>query len=205
MEAQQAELGGQVQALDSEKRKEVSQVQHEIKKLEEDIEGLKNKMRSKENNPFFVQVNQFFAEVKDYIDQYHALSLQSQGSREHKKELFALQRALADVEYEASQRELAIKKRLDDDLRKHKDDLDRSFAARFQEEVEAEKMRVQGMTDRKQAYEQQLVQSIGLIQEAKERQMALTETRDLQRTQGLGAREAKVRQVNQELEEIKAS
>jgi len=66
-------------------------------------------------------------------------------------------------------------------------------------------MRVQGMNDRKAAYEQQLVQSIAHIQEAKEKQMALVEARDMQRLSSLAAREAKVKQVTQELEEIKAS
>lgn len=42
-----------VNELDTEKKKEISQVQNEIKKLEEDIEGLKAKMQKKENNPHF--------------------------------------------------------------------------------------------------------------------------------------------------------
>jgi len=45
---------GKVSEIESEKRKEVSQVQNEIKKLEEDIEDLKNKMKSKETNPYFI-------------------------------------------------------------------------------------------------------------------------------------------------------
>ena len=39
---------------------------------------------------------------------------QSEGPRENKKELFALQRKLAEVEYQASQKELALKKQLDE-------------------------------------------------------------------------------------------
>ena len=71
-------------------------------------------MKSKENNPFFIQVNQFFVEIQKYIEEYRKLCAQSEGSREHKKELFALQRKLADVEYQASQKELTVKKQFNE-------------------------------------------------------------------------------------------
>jgi predicted nucleic acid-binding Zn-ribbon protein len=48
-----AQVNAKVQEIDSEKRKEVSNIQNEIKKLEDDIEGLKTKMKNKENNPYF--------------------------------------------------------------------------------------------------------------------------------------------------------
>ena len=110
------QVNANVQEIDSEKRKEVSNIQNEIKKLEDDIEGLKTKMKNKENNPYFNQVNQFFSEVKDtYMEQYRGLcSSHIEGARDQKKELFALQRQLADLEYSTSQKELTLKKRFDD-------------------------------------------------------------------------------------------
>lgn len=67
-EEQQLALTARAGALESEKRKEVGQVQHEIKKLEEDIEGLRNRMKSKERDPQYAQVNEFFKEVQDYME-----------------------------------------------------------------------------------------------------------------------------------------
>ena len=73
-------------------------------------------MRSKENNPYCNQVNSFFAEVQDnYMNRYREMCQpHTNKARQQKKELFALERKLADVEYESSQKELTLKKLQDD-------------------------------------------------------------------------------------------
>jgi len=113
-----------VQELDSEKRKEVSQVQNEIKKLEQDVEELKNKMKNKENNPHFILVNQFFSEVKDYIEQYKKIFAEQEGSKKQKNRLFNLQKQLNDQDYQGNQNELALKKQLDEKLRVKRESLE---------------------------------------------------------------------------------
>ena len=113
--------------LETEKRKEMSQVQHDIRKLEQDIEGLQSKLRTKENNPHFQQVNEFFNQVKEvYMTEYRELigqRVQDQ-LKERKKAMFDRQRQMAEVEYRVQQRELEVKKGLDEELRRHKDGLD---------------------------------------------------------------------------------
>jgi hypothetical protein len=120
-------LLSKVTELETEKRKEMSQVQQDIRKLEQDIEGLQSKLRTKENNPHFQQVNEFFTQVKEvYMAEYRALigqRVQDQ-LKERKKAMFDSQRQLAEVEYRVQQRELEVKKGLDEELRRHKEGLD---------------------------------------------------------------------------------
>lgn len=44
--------------------------------------------------------------------------------KDRKKVMFDKQRLMADVEYRVQQRELEVKKGLDEELRRHKDELD---------------------------------------------------------------------------------
>lgn len=130
-----------VQELDTEKRKEITSLQNEIKKLEEDIEGLKNKMKNKENNPHYVMVNEFFGEVKTYIEQYKEIFNEGESSKQHKSKIFELRKKLNDIDYQASQAELALKKKLDEGLRQKKEELENA-AQTYLSEIESERNKI---------------------------------------------------------------
>ena len=112
--------------------------------MEEDIEGLKTKMKTKENNPYFQQVNDFFTLVKDvYMTDYRALLAPSQESlKDRKKSLFSLQRQLADLEYQSQQKELAVKRQLDEELRAKKASVEKALEEEKYAKVEQEKLRL---------------------------------------------------------------
>jgi chromosome segregation ATPase len=202
LEVQHGGLTAKVGELESEKKREVGQLQHEIKKLEEDIEGLRLKMRSKENNPFFAQVNVFFQEVSDYLGKYRALTQASADRALSKKEHFALQRKLADAEYSGQQRELAMKKQMDEQLRRHKEQLELKYEGR-QLELEQERAKLGQLQERQGAFEQQLFASISQIQEAKERHMLLKDQRDTHRRLQVGAREVRLKEAQKQLGDMR--
>lgn len=112
-------------------------------------------MKNKENNPHFVQVNDFFGEVKDYIEQYKQCFMGVDTAKTERSKLFDLQKQINDVDYKISQSELKLKKQLDEDLRKKKDELEQKTYTRFNE-VEQERAKVQLSLEKKQVYEQQL-------------------------------------------------
>jgi DNA repair exonuclease SbcCD ATPase subunit len=206
LETQHQVLLSKVTELETEKRKEMSQVQQDIRKLEQDIEGLQSKLRTKENNPHFQQVNEFFTQVKEvYMAEYRTLigqRVQDQ-LKERKKAMFDSQRQLTEVEYRVQQRELEVKKGLDEELRRHKDGLDSQEEELKVTKIENERLRLQAMIDRRTQQESQLTGVIGQIQEAKERLMAVMEQRDNQRRAGVSLKEAKLRSLHKDLEEVK--
>jgi hypothetical protein len=95
-------------------------------------------MKTKENNPYFQQVNDFFSLVKDvYMTDYRELLAPSQDSlKDKKKSLFSLQRQLADVEFQTQQKELAIKRQLDEELRDKKTGFERALEEEKHTKVE---------------------------------------------------------------------
>eukprot|EP00347_Sterkiella_histriomuscorum_P019605 403340994 len=144
------------QELDSEKRKEISSIQNEIKKLEEDVEGLKKKMENKENNPHYIQVNQFFMEVKEYIEQFKRGVFDSQEeTKNYKVKLFNLQKQLNDIEYQANQNELKLKKKLDEDLRLKKEGIEQQ-QEQYVLQLDQERQKIYQLQDKKQIYEQHI-------------------------------------------------
>lgn len=81
-------------------------------------------MKNKENNPHYIQVNQFFTEVKEYIEEFKRVFDSQEDSKKHKMKLFSLQKQLNDIEYQANQNELKLKKKLDEDIRVKRESLE---------------------------------------------------------------------------------
>lgn len=73
-------------------------------------------------------MNEFFGEVKTYIEQYKKIFNEGETSKTHKSKIFELKKKLNDIDYQASQNELALKKQLDENLRKKKDELDNDYS-----------------------------------------------------------------------------
>ena len=69
--------------------------------------------------------------------------------------LFELQKKLNDIDYKANQNELSLKKQLDDDLRKKREDLDNESGRQLQE-IEGIRAKTVMLQDKKQVIEQQL-------------------------------------------------
>lgn len=84
-------------------------------------------MKNKENNPHYAQVNDFFAEVKEYIEQYKQIFSQVEDSKAQKMKLFTLQKEMNDLDYQANQKELKLKRDLDEVLRVKKEELEADF------------------------------------------------------------------------------
>lgn len=78
-------------------------------------------MKSKENNPHYAQANSFFGEIKDQIEQFKQKFEEREDSNDQKQKRFELEKVINDFEYKSNQKDLKLKRELDEKLRDKKD------------------------------------------------------------------------------------
>lgn len=114
------ELNQKIALIEKETMKEASDLDSQIDKIDNDLEDVRQRAKDKENNPKVEQMQKFFADCKKYVHKYKKELSKKENSKNLKIAFFDLQRKLNDKEFENSQAELKIKKKLNEELKEYK-------------------------------------------------------------------------------------
>lgn len=112
------ELKEKINTIEKETLMESAELDSEIIKIDGDLEGVREALR--ENNPKVEQIQQFFNDTKEYINTYKEELSKKESVKALKMKLFNLQRKVNDKEFENNQKELAIKRDLNEKLKQLK-------------------------------------------------------------------------------------
>lgn len=107
----------QINDIEKETLVEVAALDSELGKIDNDLQDVRQKVKDKQNNPKVEHMQKFFNEIKDFIATFKEELGKQDNLKTLKVAFFNMQRKLNDKEFENSQEELKVKKKLNEEMK----------------------------------------------------------------------------------------